>query len=72
MAKIKYKVDGKGVLTVQADVQVGQSLQRIFVQGAAVDNQKDPNHKAWAQLTWDLFGEKERVQNGASKPKGGM
>lgn len=70
MAKIKYSMDAKGVLRAQADTFVNGRLVRIGVTGASVQGDTEKDAHAWGQLTFDLFSERDSIQNGASEPKG--
>lgn len=71
MAKIRYKVDAKGVLQASADLLVNGRLVKIAVQGATVPEGDKDDIGLWAQLTFDLFSEKESILNGASKEETG-
>lgn len=72
MAKIKYSVDAKGVLRASADVHAFGRMHRVTASGASLDRKGGEPYAAWAQITLDLFEQKEMVQNGASKPERGQ
>lgn len=67
MAHIKYKVDGRGVVSATADTVVNGRLMRIGVQGATTQEDGKDDIGVWAQVTMELFNKKESVQNGASE-----
>lgn len=67
MAHIKYKVDGKGVVSATADTYVKGRLVRIQARAATTEGDGDSDHGAWGQVTMDLFTKKEIAQNGASE-----
>jgi len=70
MAHIKYKVDGRGVVSASADTYVNGRLMRIGVQSATTQEEGKDDMGVWAQLTLELFNKKESVRNGASELEG--
>jgi len=67
MAKIHYKVDGKGVLQASADVALRGRLVKVAVQAATTPEEEKGDMGVWAQVTFDLFSAKETLQTAASK-----
>lgn len=67
MAKIRYKVDAKGVLQASADMQLNGRLVKISVQGATVPDGDKNDVGVWAQVTMDLFSAKDSIRNGTSE-----
>lgn len=67
MAKIKYSVDTKGVLQAHADTVVKGRVVRVGVRGATVDGEGKTDRGAWAQITFDLFTERDAIQNGTGE-----
>ena len=70
MAKIKYKIDSRGVLNATADVIVNGRLLRMSAQAATTNEGEKSDAGLWGQVTMDLFSKAETAKNGASEPKG--
>lgn len=71
MAKIRYKVDAKGVLSATADVNVMGRSHRVTAKAAATDHDKEADFMGWAHVTLELFDKKRNLQIGASKQETG-
>lgn len=69
MSAIKFRQDGHGNLVATAQTNVNGKLKAIGVKKPMGSGKEAHEPADWKELAMELFAERDKVQNGSSKPK---